>query len=730
MESLHPIRHGMGAIGRLVIILTCFWTWTSTSSWAQVSDVERFGAELELGRRARVGIVRYFDYDAYRRIDPQVVERIPAEIVDRGLRTPEQFAALSSRALSHMLETLGWEEGPELQTRAAAEWESVQRAWREVPLEIRRAVLQLNLLDPEDLAAITIRSVISPARHLVLRPDTPVEIRELLGRFEWSYDGSALEFRHRQPQVGPSDYVTDVQRLAALCGMSERLAQGSSLIRRAGGRGGTHFSYHLHYSRAGRDLRPMLELLNLRIAQHIESVGGAAFPGAHNGSGPFFSRLATRGLVRLVSNDHIELRRHFTDPTTEARLLNEWVAHPARLAEEVLNRLTPEFLERAIRGAGMKAEHSEALRSSLHALERLMPGALLGDPGRAQVVQRFLQGRDAMHGEIAGAIVLQSRSPPVELRELAIRRAENMWGTFRERAPSETLLQNRARELRGVDDSALIEEFWRLHSSPRERGVILAEIAERPSDAWNGIFRRWLSGQAQDGSMPDWAVRWMTQTRMTDAEANRILHWIRHPTGDQERVFRELFMASAYLPDSVLERLVDYVFGHEDRLYDAFYHGSLRLQTQVLRRWLRAPDQFTARILSLQGVSVMGGGRNRILLGAIEGSNSGQRERAIQLIIADGISAPELMRAMVRRLSSLPPESQRRVLAYLDRFSAELEPSVRDFLERWAAEPSSPPQLRAMVRDIMRRPSLRSAGSTSPGACPQLREALIRLRVP
>ncbi|MGZ3712812.1 MAG: hypothetical protein ACXVBE_13700, partial [Bdellovibrionota bacterium] len=202
------------------------------------------------------------------------------------------------------------------------EWEKLYKRWEELPVETRNSVVKLDLLGPKEKAIVMFEAA-TWGNEMPLKESLSKEDKDLFSRLKWEGDGDALEFKHKKPVESPEQFVADLRRFAKRAQIEQHIfhpeqPRSDSFHKNAAGEiveeAKQWGSFHYHYSLEGKDLTLFAEEMNINI--FMTRLEQGIYNDLENQRFGF-KNIHGKGLMRLVTYDHMEIRAH-----SEA-LLNE-----------------------------------------------------------------------------------------------------------------------------------------------------------------------------------------------------------------------------------------------------------------------------------------------------------------------------------------------------------------------------------------------------------------------
>ncbi|MGZ3697656.1 MAG: hypothetical protein ACXWP5_06040 [Bdellovibrionota bacterium] len=361
----------------------------------------KVGMEIELVENQLLNITPFLDFEAYQQANPDVVKRVPQEMIDRYLEDlgnfrflPEKLRTKLTRGLSHLkvkvhegtvptleiksglvlpnsatilgrdgqplakerplIEVPAIPQGIPQNLRAKWEWDEVRRRWRALPEKERRPAIRIQRLSEREKAQLLTDGppnedgIYKPAIEAKLVParaDLPEETRELFSRLEWDSGRHMVEFRHRVPLEDPLKYLADLESFATKAGVWKEMQNPAirSLIL---------FSYHNHLSILGA-----INLTNEAIA--MNAIRFLEQPWRSGGMVAYNAIPTYKGLGRLVPDwtpgstpgilDRYETRMSLLSPEQELLRTARWMSSSdglvyRDLAAQIQETMTPEFV--------------------------------------------------------------------------------------------------------------------------------------------------------------------------------------------------------------------------------------------------------------------------------------------------------------------------------------------------------------------------------------------------
>jgi len=347
-----------------------------------------YGLEMEFSSRSFANFIHHFDMDDLQKkkgdkaplpesvcndylLNPQAYEALPLDLklkLSGGLAAPKiemeqvDLVQPESRTLlgpdgkemrgrgKKLLGIDGEVFSPEIQAKplaieipkndeARAFAEQVQRAWRNLSLEEKRAVVHYKHLPRRIQAELALRFEnlrgASTPQVLKLRADAPADVRALFKKLKWHRDQDGMEFKYKTEIEDQETYRNDVRFLARLAGVESYLDRP---LEKPNGL----FTYHNNLGRRdGEYVMPIARAVNyLHYLRFIELGKGAEVESGINN----FADLHSKGLVHYQRDGYFELREHldpFDTETQAAALLLRQNDHETleTLSREISSRL-------------------------------------------------------------------------------------------------------------------------------------------------------------------------------------------------------------------------------------------------------------------------------------------------------------------------------------------------------------------------------------------------------
>lgn len=216
-------------------------------------------------------------------------------------------------------------------------WKTIVERWKLLPPSERHGVVRLEGLPPNKKAELWLDRKI-PGNWIQPKESNDPKIKALLSNIGWTHENyHVIEFRHKVPMNGKEAYLSDVELFADLAGIRKYMNDPNSnyppeVLR---------FSYHVHASRRGASLEKVADRANklLLLEMYQNGRGDSALRGQFG-----FSTIYSKGLLKLVKDDHLEYRSHFESPRAE---LERYIPYMSGSASETVARLDAEIAAHA-----------------------------------------------------------------------------------------------------------------------------------------------------------------------------------------------------------------------------------------------------------------------------------------------------------------------------------------------------------------------------------------------
>jgi len=247
-----------------------------TTSYARAEYTVTYGLEMEFSSKTFANFIHYFDMDDLQKKAEGKI-KIPDSLYDDYLLNPKAFEALpldlklklggglpppkiefekpelekpegkvvlgpdGRASRSNGAKILGIDgepfstvvqfSSPEIEVPKNAEATAfaaqVHKAWRALPLEEKRRLVEFKYLPRLEQARIAIlmeKGSLDSGSHVVrLRSVVPPEIESLFGKMRWHRDGDGMEFKYAFPTTKQDEYLSDVRQMARLAGVESYL---------------------------------------------------------------------------------------------------------------------------------------------------------------------------------------------------------------------------------------------------------------------------------------------------------------------------------------------------------------------------------------------------------------------------------------------------------------------------------------------------------------------------
>lgn len=150
---------------------------------------------------------------------------------------------------------------------------------------------------------------------------------------KWHPDGYKFEFKFETPTQSPTEYLQRLNRFAKAAGVPGELAVPLA--------GSSPLSFHLHISRTdGKDIRAHVAALNRLTLMRMVNARAAENLFDFTRVTQYNEDIKKRSVVRLVSKDHFEARRHTLAPEQELEEILPWLDMPQADAEKAIRAAT------------------------------------------------------------------------------------------------------------------------------------------------------------------------------------------------------------------------------------------------------------------------------------------------------------------------------------------------------------------------------------------------------
>ncbi len=331
---------------RLLVIGLAFGAASCCEAAPDYQGEFRMGMEIELQESLLQKIVHLFDWEAVRR-DSRTDERV--------------IKLLGGKALPDLLSKMP----PEYLAHLAIELANV-------------AYFKLPNYPPA-------RTDLSPADAQILKG------------LKWHKDNGKMEFSHEEPFSNPADYLRSLRLFSKTVGIDGRL--DNPLDRRR-----HELSYHVHLSDSqGNSVAEVLAHYNRLMLTRLAGKGNAAELFSEDRISRYSELLDERGLVRLLENNHFELRRHVLPPEKELEELIRLFSLPKdeaikEIAEETQSLLTPKTLRYLVELS--PADAISIITLSAEPIPLAKVRLSLQDPGFAKLVLASLFSKQHLAHDI------------------------------------------------------------------------------------------------------------------------------------------------------------------------------------------------------------------------------------------------------------------------------------------------------------------------------------------
>lgn len=353
------------------------------------------GIEIELSRPLLQRIIHHFDFEAYQKKHPDIIDKVPISMVESYLDDPMNFEALPLELRQELAQGLNGfkitlqgansdlhspfpgaksrikipepstllnsslNQGIEIRQaegglyltqsdRARANWQEILKRWRALPPERSRGAIQISRLSRQDRVELIsnhsdtrMNDSTIDVRFLGLREDLPVDLRRRYESLVWSVDGvGVVEFKHRNPVSDPNELLRHLYDFADMVGIRKILDHPlESIVNGAIEK--TPTSLHLHMSFPNEDTS------NRAAIAGLTRLFRAYAEGFHVARGDGQVRLQSmreKGLQRQIGQNRTEVRFQDVSPDKQVqRTLRELSSDQAAIGELLSLMTTSNF---------------------------------------------------------------------------------------------------------------------------------------------------------------------------------------------------------------------------------------------------------------------------------------------------------------------------------------------------------------------------------------------------
>ncbi len=249
--------------------------------------------------------------------------RIYSQVTDTGQSSPNSTSLSRPAFSSAQLE----------RTRAAQA--TVRERWTRLTNWDKVRLVDLSHIDPLSKAAFAAK------RPGEVKPSTdiPLDIRIVLRSMNWHGTPGGLEFKDDSFTFKPEEFLGELSRFGDISGMSAYLRDP---LKNHDGES----SLHIHISTVdeSRDLTPLLQAINHLFLLRFIEAGESEAMFSEEGFG-FNNSLNMRGILRMITKNHFEIRTHLKSPEQELSEVLRWLSLPERDALKEIYSEAKEHLE-------------------------------------------------------------------------------------------------------------------------------------------------------------------------------------------------------------------------------------------------------------------------------------------------------------------------------------------------------------------------------------------------
>lgn len=218
------------------------------------------------------------------------------------------------------------------------QWTEITQRWKEMNREQKLRHIRLSDLAPAVKSRLILHPDLDFTKLLVVKPDAPEKIQELLKRLKLNYEGGLIELRHGTPVTSQAEYLKDLYLFSDIIGVRRYLDDPNNSFPPEGLR----FTYHTHVSRYGTSLEKVAPLISklrlLELHDHNRSAGGV-----YSNFG-YLEDIKRKGLVKLIGDSHIESRIHTEGALQEIQTLERYMSLPPEEAvNEIRGKMNPKI---------------------------------------------------------------------------------------------------------------------------------------------------------------------------------------------------------------------------------------------------------------------------------------------------------------------------------------------------------------------------------------------------
>jgi hypothetical protein len=215
-------------------------------------------------------------------------------------------------------------------------WQTLHKRWNRLDLKVKKSVVKWEKVSRKKrchLATYLAQGALRPKENL--RPS----LTKLYNKLEWENDGDTLEFRYKNQTI-----VKDFNELMNdITQFSQRVGNQKQILNQEIGQLKSS-SLHVHVSIQGKDLRPHASLINDFL--FLRGVGDGVIDdlitmGTMN---TYNLNLERWGLVRVIDDDHFEVRENIKDLKKDITFINEMVALDPLQARDLMKEKVKEYV--------------------------------------------------------------------------------------------------------------------------------------------------------------------------------------------------------------------------------------------------------------------------------------------------------------------------------------------------------------------------------------------------
>lgn len=431
------------------------------SQLVPIIDFFRFTIDVKSRAEAKVQDLQTKVSKGHRLDDPDVEALAGLEAVAQNYILDDRtLDALPSPLRDQLIERARFRErllprGRVSDSSGLPSFDALNSVWNELPLKERWSAIQIDHLGREARAWLAIyfsgKKYSDPI--IEVKKDASGSIPEFLRGLQLVRDGFTMEFRPNEPQA-PSGFYASLRAFARKVGLWDQVRDQSV-------RGAEDVSLHIHISLKNpapdQDLTPIVrELANWITLERLAKGKTKAIE--TNGLGTYSTDLWARGVVRMLSDTHFEIREqegvrmdlleHIlrlinADPAAALKELrgrvSELLARPGMI-ELISTHGTPQAISGLLAGLG-KEERERILRERVDTLIAADRERISDSQIQSMTLEQLLQ-KAKWSGELLAEAYVRKKMGQVEAELFgrpppSSERAGVLWGDVSELLGSE-----------------------------------------------------------------------------------------------------------------------------------------------------------------------------------------------------------------------------------------------------------------------------------------------------